>query len=394
MKFNRLYLLFLLVGSFSITGLQAQRVLFIGLDGVRSDALIAANTPNLDGLMNTGLYTYTSWHLGITSSGPSWSDMLCGVWESKHGVTSNNYTGSKYNDYPYFVTRAKEKRTGLKAVQITSWGPMSYNVYNDGWDNKIIVPTDNACVLTAKTQLLDPDLDVLFVHLDDCDAAGHANGFHPTITSYIKAIETVDAQVGDIVNQLQLRPNYASEDWLILLTTDHGGIGLTHGGATVDEKEIWWIANGGGVANMQITINLNDPNAWENAPQLVDIGVTALDHLLPGVDPEMEAAWDLDGKSWLNFPVFIEDARQGENGFEIYPNPNHGIFQAVLTALGTKVTYQLTDLSGTVLASAEVKTLAGNQVELPFQLEGYAEGIYFLNIENGDERSVRKVLIK
>ena len=143
------------------------KVLFIGIDGVRSDALQQqmnnGNANNLKAMFDSGLYTFDSWHLGVTSSGPSWSSMLTGVWEDKHGVTSNNYTGSNYNDYPYFPTRVKECRPNAKAVQITSWGPMSNNVYNDGWDSKIVPPTDDACASVAVAQLADPELDISFV---------------------------------------------------------------------------------------------------------------------------------------------------------------------------------------------------------------------------------------
>ena len=35
---------------------QNKKVLFIGIDGCRSDALEAANTPNIDQLIENGLY--------------------------------------------------------------------------------------------------------------------------------------------------------------------------------------------------------------------------------------------------------------------------------------------------------------------------------------------------
>ena len=87
---------------------QKRKLLFIGIDGVRSDALQKANTPTIDSLITTSVYTFDSWHLGITVSGPSWSSMMTGVSYKKHGVTNNSYTGSKFDQYPYFTTRAQE----------------------------------------------------------------------------------------------------------------------------------------------------------------------------------------------------------------------------------------------------------------------------------------------
>ena len=59
---------------------QNRKVLVIGIDGCRSDALQQANTPHLDSLIATGLFTYDAWHCGITVSGPSWSTIMTGTW--------------------------------------------------------------------------------------------------------------------------------------------------------------------------------------------------------------------------------------------------------------------------------------------------------------------------
>lgn len=126
---------------------KKRKVLFIGIDGVRSDALQQANTPTIDSLMSVGLYTFDSWHCGITSSGASWSDMMTGVWEAKHKVTSNSYTNANYDNYPYFIKRAKECRPDLKAIQVITWdqmndptansnSPYGY-VFNSGFDRSI-----------------------------------------------------------------------------------------------------------------------------------------------------------------------------------------------------------------------------------------------------------------
>ncbi|MBK8659915.1 MAG: alkaline phosphatase family protein [Bacteroidetes bacterium] len=78
---------FILLTFFTLTlqATQDRKVLIIGIDGTRSDALQQANVPNLDALIANGLYTYDAWHCGITVSGPSWSTIMTGVWWNKHG---------------------------------------------------------------------------------------------------------------------------------------------------------------------------------------------------------------------------------------------------------------------------------------------------------------------
>ena len=92
---------------------QPRKVLVIGIDGARQDALQLANTPNLDALMQNAFFTFDSWHLDITVSGPSWSSIMTGVYHQKHGVTNNSYSGSDYWNYPYFPKRAKEFKPNL-----------------------------------------------------------------------------------------------------------------------------------------------------------------------------------------------------------------------------------------------------------------------------------------
>ncbi len=380
---------------------QETKVLFIGIDGLRSDALQQANTPAMDALIDEGLYTFDSWHLGVTSSGPSWSDMLTGVWEEKHGVTNNSYTGSNYNDYPYFVTRVKEYRPDLKAVQITSWGPMSDAVYNDGWDQKLIPPTDDACLQVAQIQLLDPELDLLFVHFDDCDAAGHGNGFSTDVAPYMNQIEYVDSQIGQLIASLEARPTYANEDWLVLLTTDHGGLGYSHGGLTDDERAIWWIARGGNVPNVEIFGE--DPGSYiagdaneeliPLTPVLTDIAVTAIDHLLPEVDPELEEEWDLDGKSWLDFATYIEKGEQADIDFTVWPNPSNGSFYIEITEdMASHANVRVLDMNGKV-----VKVIADNlasNTQKYVNLGDLEAGVYMLQVINNTQTSTRRIIIR
>ena len=84
---------------------QDRKVLFIGLDGCRSDALNVANTPNIDSLIENGLIienALSSINGQATYSGPGWSSMITGVWYDKHGVSDNSFVGSNFNQYPPF----------------------------------------------------------------------------------------------------------------------------------------------------------------------------------------------------------------------------------------------------------------------------------------------------
>jgi len=66
--------------------------------------------------------------------------------------------------------------------------------------------------------------DVAFVHLDSMDQAGHAHGWGSP--KYIEAVHHVDRSIGRILSAIK---RDTGNDWLVLLTSDHGGFGREHG---------------------------------------------------------------------------------------------------------------------------------------------------------------------
>jgi len=81
------------------------------------------------------------------------------------------------------------------------------------------------------------------VQLDHVDHAGHTYG-HGT-PAYYEAVTKADALIGTI-RQAAIDAGIMDET-VILVTSDHGGVGKGHGGATLPELEIPWISYGKGV---------------------------------------------------------------------------------------------------------------------------------------------------
>lgn len=410
MNFKKLLLPVLLCTALSAFASQPRKVLIIGIDGTRSDALQQANTPNIDGLLVNGLYTFNAWHCGVTISGPSWSDIMCGVWEPKHGVLENSYAGSNYNDYPYFTTHARSVKPNLYMVQVAEWPALNDNVYNDSWDKKIQVP-DGGGVLTADSavaNLANPNLDAMFVYFDAVDLTGHSSGFDPNNPAYISAIEGVDGHIGTILNALYARPNYAQEDWLVLVITDHGGNGTSHGLATTMERKIWWIASGASVEPQELTggdpgtytqlyqllyqIPEVDPAILATTPVQTDIAVTALHHLIydTGTNPEDVAEWDLDGKSWLKTITGVNSNSAIKSNIAMYPNPASDLVTLWFeNKQNTKASYGVYNAEGKLVF---VPQILSTQNKLTINIQELPAGVYFVKLNiNGVEHTKRLV---
>lgn len=411
MNFKKLLVAALSFVAISAYASQPRKVLIIGIDGTRSDALQQANTPNIDGLLVNGLYTFNAWHCGITISGPSWSDIMCGVWEDKHGVLENSYAGSNYNDYPYFTTHAKSLKPNLYMVQVAEWAPLNDDVYNDSWDKKIQVP-DGGGVLTADSavaNLANPNLDAMFVYFDAVDLTGHSTGFDPNNPAYISAIEGVDGHIGTILNALYARPTYAQEDWLVLVITDHGGSGTSHGLASPQERNIWWIANGASVEHQELTggdpgtytqlyqliyqIPAVDPAILATTPVQTDIAVTALHHLIydTGTNPEDVTEWDLDGKSWLKTMTGLDDKSSVKSDIAMYPNPGSDLVTLWFdNKNNSKVNYTVYTNDGKLV---NVPFIINSQNKLTLNFEGNADGIYIIKLNIGGTEFTKRLVL-
>lgn len=228
------------------------KVLVIGIDGCRPDGITVANTPNLDALIANATYSLDARCLFTTSSGPGWTSMLSGVWQDKHGVVDNSYNGNNFAGYPHFFKYIERSNPNNRTVSIVQWNPINDHMATLEADVVINSDTDEDAKNAVANELVNNNPTALFVQLSNVDFAGHATGFTPDNPNYIDAIETVDTQVGAIISSLKLRKTYYDENWLILVSTDHGGLGTSHGGPSDEERNIFVIASGDKIPNKEI----------------------------------------------------------------------------------------------------------------------------------------------
>ena len=271
---------------------RVPRVLLVGIDGCRPDALLAAKAPHLHGLIKDGAFSAKAQTGAFTVSAPGWSSMLTGVWHTKHGVRDNTFAGAAFERYPHFFRRLKQVRPTAYTVSLTHWPGIATHIVRDA-DVSTLFPRDAQVADMALRVLRDRDPDVLFVHFDEVDGAGHKHGFHPTVPEYTRAVEQTDGYVGRLLEAVRARKNYAHEDWLVLVSTDHGGSEKDHGKDVPEHRTIFVIVSGPATAR----------GAIEPPPGVVDVAATALAHLGVALDPK----WDLDGK-----PVGLKP--RAENG--------------------------------------------------------------------------------
>lgn len=264
------------------------KVLLIGIDGLRPDAMLAANAPNLQNLMANGCWTDNASASAYTWSGPGWSDVLCGVWPDKHNVIDNSFTNPRYTQYPHFFKRLKEARPSIITAHYSSWGPIDSTILGSTSVNyrRFIDYSQNGDALLsaeAANLLRTTNLDIMYFYFADVDIMGHTYGFSPFSPEYIHEIEQTDAQLGTMLAAIRARANYANENWLIIVTSDHGGtLDLSHGRNEEAHRRIPFIISGPTTARGKLNMTVNQ----------VDVPAIACAHLGITINP----AWGWDGR--------------------------------------------------------------------------------------------------
>ena len=211
----------------------SNKVIIIGIDGLRSDAMTQEITPSIFDFSQRNAYKNLS-HLTEkdTYSGPNWSSILTGVHYNKHNVTDNSFDGSLFDMFPTFLNYIENNVSSINTSSIVNWLPINQKILSrdvDYYTNNQI--SDSLVFIEALNLLLNNDPirpDILFLHFDELDAAGHNFGFSPNIIEYTETLKNIDLYVDSLVSIIDNK-RLSGENWMCILVSDHGGDGYSHG---------------------------------------------------------------------------------------------------------------------------------------------------------------------
>ena len=111
------------------------KVLIIGIDGFRSDAMTQEITPFIYDFSQRNVYKNLS-HLTEedTYSGPNWSSILTGVHYNKHNVTDNSFDGRRFDLFPTFLNYIENNVNSVNTTSIVNWLPINKNILSEDVD--------------------------------------------------------------------------------------------------------------------------------------------------------------------------------------------------------------------------------------------------------------------
>lgn len=253
---------------------KTRKAVFVIVDGIPTDMIERLHTPAIFDIASKGAYgrSYTGGEVGGYSQTPTisaigYTNLLTATWFNKHNVHGNSNLKPNYNYWTIFRI-AKEQPKEVKTAIYSSWtdnrtvllgegkpetNQLKIDYVKDGYDQDTIrfphkemdlhvFDIDEQISKEAAEGIRKEAPDLSWVYLWYTDDAGHIKGNGTFFDEYIRK---ADQQIARIWEAVKYREANFDEEWMVVVTTDHGReeSGHGHGGQSDRERSTWISTN-------------------------------------------------------------------------------------------------------------------------------------------------------
>jgi hypothetical protein len=235
-------------------------------------------------------------------------NLITGTWGNKHNVYDNSVQNPNYNYKNIFrllkeqqsdktigiFSTSTDNRVKLVGEGLSKAGNIIFDYKFDGYElDRINFPhdpkdlylqhIDHHVANETATCIKNDAPDLSWVYLWYTDSVGHSYGDSEQL---YESITDLDQLMGQIYESIEYRIKYHEEDWLFVITTDHGRdpiTGKNHGGQSERERTTW------------IFTNIQETNSYfeDYMPAVVDILPTMARFM--NISIPLQLARELDG---------------------------------------------------------------------------------------------------
>lgn len=295
---------------------KVRKAVYVIIDGVTAEMIERLQPPAIEEIASEGTFgkCFTGGTVGRYDQTPTisaigYTNILTATWANKHNVWGNDNLSPNYNYWTIFRI-AKEQDREVTTGLFSSWqdnrtvllgegkpetGNLEIDYVCDGYDldyeafpNKEhdlrIFDIDEHVSKMAAECIRENAPDLSWVYLWYTDDAGHIFGAGETLDDFILL---ADRQVARIWEAVKYREANFNEEWMVVITTDHGREynGFHHGEQSYSERSCWISTNV--KANERLT---------GGSGAIIDINPSICRFM--GFEVPQDVLWEQDGVSF------------------------------------------------------------------------------------------------
>lgn len=236
-------------------GPKTKHVILIGLDGMASAYFDRTELPTMSMLMDEGCWTLAKRSAFKSSSAINWASMFMAAGPELHGYTewgsrTPELPSRVVNDHGIFPTInsiLREQRPNSEIGCISEWGTIKCLVDSlalDYYEQAADFEQNPQHLTEMAIKYIKEKKPTMFtIVYDQPDHVGHNAGWDTD--EYHKVVRFYDHEISRILQAVKNAGIW--EDTTIIVTADHGGKGMGHGGIKPEEYETPFIICGKGI---------------------------------------------------------------------------------------------------------------------------------------------------
>ena len=250
-------------------------MLVVSIDGLAPRHITRVSMPALTTLALEGASCFTARTVAPPWTVPAHTSMLRGVDPATHGL-SDNTPAPLRTSAPSFLKAARQ--AGGSTAMFVSWLPLDAVIERDAATQRFVIDSgydpddDRRMVDAAVSAVASGRCDLMFVYLVGPDLAGHAYGFDSA--EYLAAATWADTDLDRLLDKVGDKAS-------VLVTTDHGGVGVDHADRVPDVMETFVVVRAPGLVAAG--------SGWP-AASLLDVAPTVADLCGIAPDPRWEGS--------------------------------------------------------------------------------------------------------
>jgi predicted AlkP superfamily pyrophosphatase or phosphodiesterase len=228
-----------------------KQITLILADGLRPDAISQANVPVLEKLIQNGASSLNARTVVPSITLPCITSIFLGVPPEDHGTVGNYWNST---DWSASGLIDLFHQSGGRTASFYNWEQLRDLSRPGSLDISICLnqaespdlpmgESDDRVTDMAGSFLSSGEFDFAFVYLGCVDTAGHRHGWMSA--EYLRTVENADHCIGRIMQVL-------SPASVVIIASDHGGHGHSHGSDEETDMTVPLIIHGDGISSASL----------------------------------------------------------------------------------------------------------------------------------------------